>query len=110
MRDATMVSLLLSNSDFKYLQDISNRFGLKKSEFLRLLIQSLKISEAVATKKGTEVQVGGYGIEFSPETLQSFAEQIEALFEGVGKGIKITYVKTKAKPKKSRMKPVLAVA
>lgn len=108
MRDAIMVSLLLSKSDFKYLQDISDRCGLKKSEFLRLLIQSMKIGEAVATKKGTEVQVGGYGIEISPDALQSFAEQIEGLFKGVSKGIKITHVKTKGYPTKRRVKPVLA--
>jgi hypothetical protein len=110
MRQGINVSVVLSKSDYNYLQDLSNRFGVKKSEFLRLLIQSLKVSEAAMTKKGTSVEIGGYGIEFSPELLQSFVTQIEALYEGYSKSIKVTYQKTQQTATKRRLKGFKAVA
>jgi hypothetical protein len=110
MRHGINISVVLSKSDFDYLQDLADRFGVKKSEFLRLLIQSLKISEAAMTKKGTSVEIGGYGIEFSPELLQSFVTQIEALYEGYSKSIKVTYHKTRQTATKRRIKGFKAVA
>lgn len=110
MRQGKNVSVILSDNDFDYLQDLSDRFGVRKSEFLRLIVQSLKISEASMNKKATSVEVGGYGIEFSPELLQSFVSQIEALYEGFSKSIKITPVKTRIKPTKRRIKSFKAVA
>jgi predicted KAP-like P-loop ATPase len=95
-----MVSLILSKSDYSYLQDISSRFGLKKSEFLRILIQSLKVCEACTTHQGTSVEVGGYGYEFSPQLLQSFVSEIETLIDGYSKSIRVTPVKTKIKGRK----------
>jgi hypothetical protein len=110
MRAGVSVSLILSQSDFDYLQDLANRFGIRKSEFLRLLIQSLKVSEAAMTKKGTSVEVGGYGIEFSPELLQSFVSQIEALLDGFSKSIKVTPVKTKKRARNRRLTGFKAIA
>jgi hypothetical protein len=110
MRHGINVSVFLSKSDFDYLQDLSNRFGVKKSEFLRLLIQSLKISEAAMSKKGASVEVGGYGIEFSPELLQSFVTQIEALLDGFSKSVKVTYHKTRQTAHNRRLKGFKAVA
>ncbi len=110
MRDGRNISLILSQSEFDYLQDLSNRFGVKKSEFLRLLVQSLKVSEAAMSKNPTSVEVGGYGIEFSPELLQSFVSQIEALYEGFSKSIKVTPVKTRERAKNRRLKGFKAVA
>lgn len=110
MRNGRNISLILSQSDFDYLQDLSNRFGVKKSEFLRLLVQSLKVSEAAMSKKSTSVEVGGYGIEFSPELLQSFVSQIEALYDGFSKAIKVTPVKTRKKARNRRLKGFKAVA
>jgi hypothetical protein len=110
MRQGKTVCIILSDSDFDYLQDLSDRFGVKKSEFLRLLVQSLKVSEAAMTKKGASVEVGGYGIEFSPELLQSFVSQIEALYEGFSKSIKVTPVKTRERAKNRRLKGFKAVA
>jgi hypothetical protein len=110
MRHGINVSVVFSKSDFAYLQDLADRFGVKKSEFLRLLIQSLKISEAAMTKKGTSVEVGGYGIEFSPELLQSFVTQIEALLDGFSKSVKVTYSKTQQIATKRRIKGFKAVA
>ena len=110
MRKSINVSLFLSQSDFDYLQSLSDRFGVKKSEFLRLLIQSLKVSEAAMSKKSASVEVGGYGIEFSTEALHSFVGQIEALYEGFSKSIKVTPVKTKIKARNRRLKGFKAVA
>ena len=110
MRDGKNISVILSKSDFDYLQDLSNRLGVKKSEFLRLIVQSLKVSEAAMSKKATSVEVGGYGIEFSPELLQSFVSQIEALYEGFSKSIKVTPVKTRERAKNRRLKGFKAVA
>jgi predicted transcriptional regulator len=93
-RDYKAVSLKLSQSDFAYLQDLSNRFGIRKSEFLRLLVHSLKIGEAALNNKATTVKVGGYGYEFRPELIQEFAKRIEDVLEAFSKEIKITPVKT----------------
>jgi hypothetical protein len=110
MRTGVSVTLILSKSDFDYLQDLADRFGVKKSEFLRLLIQSLKVSEAAMTKKGTSVEIGGYGFEFSPELLQSFVTQIEALYEGYSKSIKVTPVKTRQRAQNRRLTGFKAIA
>lgn len=97
MRQGKKVSVILSPSDFAYLQDISDRFGVKKSEFVRLFIQGLKVGEMAETGKGGVVEVGGYGYEFSPELLKSFVGQLETLFEGVSKDVKVVSKKTKRK-------------
>ena len=110
MRHGINVSVVLSKSDWDYLQDLSSRFGVKKSEFIRLLIQSLKVSEAALTKKSTSVEVGGYGIEFSPELLESFVTQIEALLDGFSKSVKVTYPKTLQTATNLRLKGFKAVA
>jgi hypothetical protein len=110
MRHGKTVTLILSESDFDFLQSISDRFGVKKSEFLRLFIQGLKVSEATFSKQGTKVEVGGYGIEFSPEHIESFVKQLEAVFEGFSENVKVTPIKTPQKPKKRRIKPFTKVA
>jgi len=94
MRPSKGVCVLLSQSDMDFLGDISNRFGVKKTEFVRLLIQSLKVGDAVRQGK-TKIEVGGYGFEFTPQALQSFVSQIETITEGFGKAIKITPCKTR---------------
>ena len=110
MRHGKNVSLILSESDFDFLQTISNRFGVKKSEFLRLLIQGLKVGESALTNQGAKVEVGGYGIEFSQEELESFVKELEPILEGLGKGVKVTPVQTRQKAKNSRRKPVRTAA
>jgi hypothetical protein len=110
MRHGKSVSLILSESDFNFLQSISNQFGVKKSEFLRLLIQGLKVGESAMSKQGAKVEVGGYGLEFSQEDLELFVKQLEPILEGLGKGVKISPVKTRQKPNISRRRPVKAVA
>lgn len=97
MRQGRRVSVILSPSDFAYLQDISDRFGVKKSEFVRLFIQGLKVGELADKGKGGVVEVGGYGYEFSPELLKSFVSQLETLFEGVSKDVKVVSKKTKVR-------------
>jgi len=102
MRPSRGVCLQLSQSDWDFLGDISNRFGVKKTEFLRLFVQSLKVGEAVRKGK-TKVEVGGYGFEFTPEALKSFASQIETITEGFAKDIKVTTTKTRQVAQKRRV-------
>jgi hypothetical protein len=68
------------------------------------------VSEAALTKKSTSVEVGGYGIEFSPELLESFVTQIEALLDGFSKSVKVTYPKTRQTATNRRLKGFKAVA
>ena len=110
MRHGRTVNLILSESDFEFLRQISDRFGIKRSEFLRLLIQGLRVGESAMNKEGAKVEIGGYGFEFSNEYLESFIGQIEPILEGFGKGVKITTQKTTQKPKKRRKTPFKAVA
>lgn len=110
MRHGRTVHLILSESDFDFLQGISDQFGIKKSEFLRLLIQGLRVGESAMNKEGAKVEIGGYGLEFSQEYLESFVRQIEPILEGFGKGVKVTTQKTAQKPKKRRKMPFKAVA
>jgi hypothetical protein len=110
MRNAKGVTLLLSESDFNFLQTISDQFGVKKSEFLRLLIQGLRVGESAMNKQGAKIEVGGYGIEFSQEDLELFVRQLEPILGGFGKGVKVTPVKTRKRAKTSRRKPVKAAA
>lgn len=100
MRKGKRLSVILSPSDFDYLQDISARFGVAKSEFVRLCIQGLKVGEMAEKGNGGVVEVGGYGIEFSPELLKSFVSQLETLFEGVSKDVKVVAKKTRIKSHK----------
>jgi hypothetical protein len=110
MRHFKQVCVPMSESDFNFLQSISDQFQLKKSEFIRLLIQGLKVGESAMTKQGAKVEVGGYGLEFSQEDLELFVKQLEPILEGLGKGVKVTPVKTRQKARVSRRKPVRTAA
>jgi hypothetical protein len=106
MRKGINVSLILSESDFDFLERFSSQLGLKKSEFLRLFIQGLKVGEAMnntRNSKGVNVEVGGYGFEFSQSAMNSFVKQLEPLLEGFSDNVKVNPIKT---PKKARNRQI----
>jgi hypothetical protein len=114
MRKGINISLILSESDYAFLDRFSSDLGLKKSEFLRLFIQGLKVGEAMnnakTTNKGLNVEVGGYGFEFSQSAMNSFVKQLEPLLEGFSDNVKVNPIKTPIRARNRKIKGFKKVA
>jgi len=110
MRHGRSVNLILSESDYAFLQKMADSAGVKKSEFLRLIVQGLKVGDAIMNNRGAKVEIGGYGFEFSQEYLESFIKQLEPILDHFGNGIKVTTPKTKQRAAKRQIKPLKLTA
>lgn len=110
-RPHNRVSLNLSKSDYKILQDQSKKTGLAMSEWLRLIIQVFGISEQASqwepSKGNLKFELGGYGFEFPVEYLMNIAKAFESNLETItrlNEDVSIGYTKTTQKPRIKRIK------
>lgn len=97
--------LNLSDSDMEILNTLSSKQGLKKSEYLRMLLQSLWIAETLKEdKRGNfKFEIGGYGYVLEKEFIEEYISQLQGLFEGIEKRIKRVDIKPKGyRPPKAK--------
>lgn len=110
-RPHNRVSLNLSESDYKILQEQSKKTGLAMSEWLRLIIQVFGISEQASQwtpEQGPlKFELGGYGFEFPVGYLMNVVKAFESNLETItslNEDVYIGYTKTTQKPRIRRIK------
>lgn len=79
--------LKLSEEDLNKLEQQAKRHGLKKTEYIRTLIQTIHIAENVKedSKGNMKFQIGEYGYLLEKEYLEQFAKEMETFFKGIEK-------------------------
>jgi predicted DNA-binding protein len=94
----------LSDKDMEILENLASNQGLKKSEYIRMLLQTIHIAESLKEENGNiKFEIGGYGYILEKEFIEEYAKQMETFFEGIEKRLHRAIIK----PKKSNKKPRL---
>ena len=90
MRESIAISVKLSEADFNTLQQLADENGISKSEYIRLLIQTIgngkKLVDSLNNGQ-TKLEVNGYGLHFTQDFINTFVLDITKSLE---KGIKVT--------------------
>jgi len=81
------LSLRLSETDMNMLDYLSKNQGLMKSEYLRLLIQTLYIAETTKPdiNGNYKINVGDYGFQLDKDFIEDYAKELEGFFNGIEK-------------------------
>jgi len=104
-RKTVSLTLILSTEDFDTLVQASNEVGLKKSEYLRAIIQGIgigkKVEKQIETGKDVNIEVGSYGLNIPNSVMEKLLHSIgETLLQGV----EVTELEPKNNLRKKRMK------
>jgi hypothetical protein len=100
-----MLTLILSAEDNDVLTEAAKEVGLKKSEYLRAIIQGIgagsKIARQVEMGNNANIEVDGYGLNIPHNVMEELLQDIsKKLIEG----IQITELEPKKKLRMKRMK------
>ena len=103
-RKTVSLTLILSTEDFDTLSEVSNEVGLKKSEYLRAIIQGIglgrKVENQIEEGKDVNIEFQGYGFSISSNVM-------EQLLQSVGntllQGVEVTELEPKNNLRKKRM-------
>ena len=103
-RKTVSLTLILSAEDYDTLVKASDEVGLKKSEYLRAIIQGIgagtKAVNQIENGKDLNIEVEGYGFDIPYNVMEDLLQSIgEKLLEGV----KITELKPKNNLRKKQM-------
>lgn len=106
-RKKVMLTLILSAEDNDVLTEAAKEVGLKKSEYLRAIIQGIgagsKIARQIEMGDNANIEVEGYGFNIPHNVMEELLQDIsKKLIEG----IKITELEPKKKLRQKRMKPM----
>jgi hypothetical protein len=87
----------LSDEDMEILDKLSKKQGLRKSEYIRALIQSLWIAETLKeNEKGNYTfEIGGYGYVLEKDFMEGFVKGLEPLFQDIEKQLNRAKIKVK---------------
>lgn len=92
MENNKQLLINLSAEDFKILDNQAKKNGLKKSEYIRLLIQTIHIAETTKIKEDNvgniTFNIGEYGYRLEKEFLENYAKELEGFFNGIEKRMK----------------------
>jgi|688.fasta_scaffold125326_3 hypothetical protein len=104
-RKKVMLTLILSAEDNDVLTEAAKEVGLKKSEYLRAIIQGIgagsKIARQVEMGNNANIEVDGYGLNIPHNVMEELLQDIsKKLIEG----IQITELEPKKKLRMKRMK------
>lgn len=106
-RKKVSLTLILSAEDNKGLEDVAFALGLKKSEFLRSIIQGIsmgnKVAETMSHNKNVKVEVDGYGFSIPTDTMNELLQEVS---ERLTKAIEITELRPQKTQRIKRMKPM----
>jgi len=105
------ILLRLSEEDMIMLNELSQKAGLKNSEYLRLIIQTIYIAETTKVnedKKGNMTfKIGEYGFRLEKEFLEGYAKELEGFFNGIEKRMKKVILSKPKANKKLMMRQVV---
>jgi predicted DNA-binding protein len=98
--------LRLSETDMTMLNELSEKQGLMKSEYLRLLIQTIYIAETTKTDKNGnyQIRVGEYGFQLEKEFIEQYAKELEGFFMGIEKKLENVILSQTKRKKEVRIK------
>lgn len=96
--------LRLSSEDMRILDKLSASQGLRKSEYIRMLIQTIHIAESLKEDKNGNMsfQIGEYGYIIDKEFIEEYAKQMEGFFVGIEKRMQRAII-SQPKPNKRVM-------
>lgn len=84
--------LRLSSEDMRMLTELSEKQGLKKAEYLRMLLQTIYIAETTKVKEDSKgnitFNIGDYGYRLEKEFIEGYAKELEGFFNGIEKRMK----------------------
>jgi hypothetical protein len=104
-RKTVSITLILSAEDFDTLSEVSNEVGLKKSEYLRAIIQGIglgrKVENQIEEGKDVNIEVGSYGLSIPNSVME---ELLGSIGETLLNGIKVTELEPKNNLRNKRMK------
>lgn len=103
-RKKVSLTLILSAEDNEALETIAFETGLKKSEFLRAIIQGIAAGSKIATiSKGENVKfdLGGYGFAIPSDVMEDLLQDVS---KKLIDGLEITKIQPKIAAKHKRMK------
>jgi hypothetical protein len=104
-RKTISVRLVLSSEDYDTLSQVSDEVGLKRSEYLRAIIQGIglgrKVENQIIEGKDVNIQFQGYGFSIPTNVMENLLQSIgETLLQGV----EVTELEPKNNLRKKRMK------
>jgi len=104
-RKKVSLTLILSAEDNDVLTEASNEVGLKKSEYLRAIIQGIgagsRMAEQLEQGENGYIEVGGYGLNIPIDVMEGL---LQGISEKLIEGIQITELKPKKNLRQKRMK------
>ena len=103
------ILLRLSEHDMSMLDVLAKKQGLMKSEYLRLLIQTIYIAEHTAPDdKGVyKIRFGEYGFTLDKEFIEQYAKELEGFFVGIEKRMEKVVLSQTKRNKEVRIKRVV---
>jgi hypothetical protein len=103
--------LRLSSEDMKMLTELSEKQGLKKAEYLRMLLQTIYIAETTKVKEDKKgnitFNIGDYGYRLERKFIEDYAKELEKFFEGIGERMKRVKLSNPKPNKKVMMRQVV---
>ena len=104
-RKTVSLTLILSTEDYDTLVQASNEVGLKKSEYLRAIIQGIRLGRKVENQiiegKDVNIEVGSYGLNIPNSVME---ELLQSIGETLLNGVEVTELEPKNNLRKKRMK------
>lgn len=106
-RKKVSLTIIVSAEDNDTLTEAANEVGLKKSEYIRAIIQGIgagiKMANQIDKNKDVNIEIGGYGLDIPINVMEELLQDIsKKLIEG----IQITELEPKKNLRKKRMKPM----
>jgi hypothetical protein len=104
-RKKVSLTLILSAEDNEALENLAFTSGLKKSEYLRAIIQGIslgnKISETMSQTQDVKLEIGGYGLSIPSDVMQ---ELIQDASEKLMQSLEISELRPNKNLRYKRMK------
>jgi len=101
--------LRLSADDMKILEDLSSKQGLRKSEYIRMLLQTIHIAETTKqdAKGNYKIKNGEYGFMLDKEFIEQYAKELESFFVGIEKRMEKVILSQAKRTKEVRVRKVV---
>jgi len=105
-RKKVSLTIIVSAEDNDILTEASNEVGLKKSEYIRAIIQGIGAGSRMAKQLDQQgqngyIEVGGYGLNIPIDVMEGL---LQGISEKLIEGIQITELKPKKNLRQKRMK------
>lgn len=104
-RKKVSLTIIVSAEDNDILTEASNEVGLKKSEYIRAIIQGIgagsRMAKQLDQSQNGYIEVGGYGLNIPIDVMEGL---LQGISEKLIEGIQITELKPKKNLRQKRMK------